>query len=100
MKPGVYVIGKILSCTANLFNRKDGSGKFVVVRYEISTRPGVVTFERMFDPTKDAEIKLEGDKVVNFPTYPEESLVTFRVDPDGIRENKGKVRITRAEKIA
>jgi len=100
MKPGLYVIGKVLSCTASVFNRKDGSGKFVVVRTEISTRPGMVTLERMYDPAKDTEIKVEGDKVTVFPTYPEDVLVMFRVEPEGIRENKGKVRITKAEKVA
>ena len=56
LKPGVYVIGKILSCTAALFNRKDGTGQFVVTRLEVATKPGVVTIERIFDPAKDAEV--------------------------------------------
>jgi len=94
------VIGKILSCTATMFNRKDGSGRLVVARTEVATKPGVVTLERMFDPAKDAEVKVEGDKVTSFPTYPEDATVAFRVEPESIRENKGKVRITRAEKIA
>jgi len=100
LKPGVYVIGKILSCTAALFNRKDGTGQFVVTRLEVATKPGVVTIERIFDPAKDAEVKVANGQVTAFPTYPEDATAAFRVDPEGIKESKGKVRINRAEKIA
>jgi len=100
LKPGVYVRGRILTVTGNLYNRKDGSGQFVRVRHEISTRPGLIEYEQVLDPAKDAGIKIEGGKLTAFPSIPEETMVTLRVEPGGIGEYKGKVRINRAERVA
>jgi hypothetical protein len=99
LKPGVYVRGSVLSSTATLFNRKDNSGQFVRVRHEISTKPGVIDFEQIFDPVKDGVVKVEGGKVVAFPTYPEDSPIMLKFEPGAIREFKSKVKITRAELI-
>ena len=52
------------------------------------------------DPAKDAGVKVEGGKVVAFPTYPEDQPVTLKFEPGAIREFKGKVKITKAELIA
>ena len=100
LKPGVYVRGSVLSSTATLFNRKDGSGQFVRIRHEIATKPGVLDYEQVIDPAKDASVKIEGGKITAFPTYPEDSQITLKVEPGAIREFKGKVQITRAERIA
>ena len=100
LKPGVYVCGIVLSSTATLFNRKDGSGQFVRIRHEIATKPGVLDYEQVIDPAKDASVKVEGGKIVAFPTYPENGPITLRVEPAAFREFKGKIQITRAERIA
>jgi len=100
LKPGVFVHGLVLSSTANLFDRKDKSGQFVRVRHEIATKPGVIDFEQILDPAKDAGVKVEGGKIVAFPTYPEDKPITLKCEPGAIREFKGKVKITRAELIA
>ncbi len=100
LKPGVYVHGTILSVTVTLQNRKDGSGQFVRISIEVATKPGVLIFEQIFDPAKDASVKVEGGKVVAFPTYPEDKPITLKCEPGAIREFKGKVKITKAEIIA
>ena len=100
LKPGVYVRGRVLTVTANLYNRKDNSGQFVRVRHEIATKPGVIDFEQILDPAKDAGVKVEGGKITLFPTFPEDKPITLKCDPGAIREFKGKVKITRAELIA
>ncbi|HVU38008.1 MAG TPA: hypothetical protein VHC95_06710 [Opitutales bacterium] len=100
LKPGLYVCGKVLTVTANLYNRKDGSGQFVRVRHEISTRPGLIEYEQILDPAKDAGVKVENGQLVAFPSIPEDSMVTLKVAPESIREYKGKVRISRAERVA
>ncbi len=99
-QPGIYVIGKVISITASVHQRKDGSGQFVRVRHEISTRPGVIDYEQLLDPAKDPGVKVEGGKAVAFPTLPEDELITLRVEPGAIGEYKGKVRISRAERVA
>lgn len=90
LKPGIYVCGRILTVTGNLYNRKDGSGQFVRVRHEISTRPGMIEYEQVLDPAKDAGIKIEGGKLVAFPSIPEDSLVTLRVEPGGLGSIRAK----------
>ena len=99
MKPGVYVHGTVLSSTATLFNRKDNSGQFVRVRHEIATKPGVIDFEQILDPAKDAGVKVEGGKIIAFPTFPEDKPIALKCEPGAIKEFKGKVKITKAELI-
>ena len=70
------------------------------MRHEIATKPGVIDFEQILDPAKDAGVKVEGGKVVAFPTYPEDQPVTLKFEPGAILEFKGKVKITKAELIA
>ena len=100
LKSGVYVRGIVLSSTATLFDRKDKSGQFVRIRHEIATKPGVIDFEQILDPAKDAGVKVEGGKGVTFPTYPEDQPIMLKFEPGSIREFKGKVKITKAELIA
>ena len=96
----MYVQGTVLSSTATLFDRKDKSGQFVRIRHEIATKPGVIDFEQILDPAKDAGVKVEGGKITAFPTYPEDKPITLKFEPGAIREFKGKVKITKAELIA
>jgi len=100
LKPGIYIHGKVLSCTANVYNRKDGSGQFVRVRHEIATKPGTIEYEQVLDPARDTGVKVEGGVLVAYPSIPEDTVVPLRVAPESIREYKGKVRISRAERVA
>jgi hypothetical protein len=75
---GLFVRGVVMSSTAKVFNRKDGSGKVVCVRHEIALQPGMAVFEEYPD-LKDGKVKLDGDKVVEFRKLPEMQQVTLKV---------------------
>lgn len=75
---GLLVRGVVMSSTAKVFNRKDGSGKVVCVRHEIALQPGLAVFEEYPD-LKAGTVKLDGDKVVEFPKLPEMQPVTLKV---------------------
>ncbi len=75
---GLIVRGIVMSSTAKVFNRKDGSGKLVCVRHELALQPGLVVFEEYPD-LKDGKVKLDGENVVEFPKLPEMQQVTLRV---------------------
>ena len=75
---GLFVRGVVVSSTAKVFNRKDGSGKLVCVRHELALQPGLAVFEE-YPELKDGKVKLDGDKVVEFPKLPEFQQVTLKV---------------------
>ena len=75
---GLFVRGVVMSSTAKVFNRKDGSGKVVCVRHEIALQPGMAVFEE-YPELKDGKVKLDGDKVVEFPKLPEFQQITLKV---------------------
>jgi hypothetical protein len=75
---GLIVRGMVMSSTAKAFNRKDGSGKIVCVQHEIALQPGLAVLEEYHEP-KDGKVKLDGDKVVEFPKLPEMQTVTVKV---------------------
>jgi hypothetical protein len=75
---GLIVRGVVMSSTAKVFNRKDGSGKLVCVQHEIALQPGLAVLEEYHEP-KDGKVKLEGDKVVEFPKLPEMQQITAKV---------------------
>ena len=75
---GLFVRGVVVSSSARVFNRKDGSGKVVCVRHEIALQPGLAVFEE-YPELKDGKVKLDGDKVVEFPKLPEFQQITLKV---------------------
>jgi hypothetical protein len=75
---GLFVRGMVMSSTAKVFNRKDGSGKLVCVQHEIALQPGLAVWEEYHDP-KDGKVKLDGDKVVEFPKLQEMQQITLKV---------------------
>jgi hypothetical protein len=75
---GLFVRGVVMSSTAKVFKRKDGSGNVVCIRHEIALQPGMAVWEEYLDP-KDGKVKLDGDKVVEFPKLPEMQQVTLKV---------------------
>ncbi len=75
---GLFVTGVVMSSTAKVFNRKDGSGKIVCVQHEIALQPGLAILEEYPD-MKDGKVKLDGDKVVEFHKLPEMQQITLKV---------------------
>jgi hypothetical protein len=80
-KNGIYVRGVVISNRVDAFKRKDGSGLVIKVTHEIALQPGVVIWERYFDPKKDFDVvRLDGDKVTTYPSLPEFQVVTLRAE--------------------
>lgn len=75
---GLFVRGVVMSSTARAFNRKDGTGKVVCIRHELALQPGLAVFEE-YPELKDGKVKLDGDKVVEFPKLPEFQQITLKV---------------------
>ena len=67
-----------MSSSAKVFNRKDGSGKLVVIRHELALQLGLAVVED-YPELKDGKVKLAGDKVVEFPRLPDMQQVTLKV---------------------
>ncbi len=96
-KNGLYVQGVVISNTARTFKRKDGTGLGVKVLTELALQPGVATYERFFDPTKDPEVKVQGEEVISFPKLPDFESLTLRVERYRVYDEK--LFITGAERI-
>ena len=75
---GLFVRGVIVSSTAKVFNRKDGSGKVVCIKHEIALQPGLAIFEEYPNLT-DGKVKIEGDNVTEFGKLPEFQTIWLRV---------------------
>jgi hypothetical protein len=75
---GLFIRGVVMSSVAKAHKRKDGSGVFVIVRYELALQPGMAVWEAFHDP-KDGKIKLEGEVVTVFPRLPEFQQITLKV---------------------
>jgi hypothetical protein len=75
---GLFVTGVVMSSTAKVFNRKDGSGKIACIQHEIALQPGMAILEEYPD-MKDGKVKLDGDKVVEFHKLPEMQQITLKV---------------------
>ncbi len=92
LTPGIYLSGMIISQTPKLFQKRDGSGAFVLLTVEISLKPGVVEFTQYFDAT-DPAIKIEKEEVIHYPRLPELTPIIIKVEQ--YRADKGKFVITR-----
>lgn len=75
---GLFVRGVVMSSMANVFNRKDGTGKVVCVRHEIALQPGMAVLEE-YPELSDGRVKLDGDTVTEYPKLPELKPVTLKV---------------------
>jgi hypothetical protein len=75
---GLFVRGVVVSSSASLFNRENGSGKIVCIRHELALQPGLAVWKAFHDP-KDGKVKLDGESVVTFPKLPELQQVTLKV---------------------
>jgi len=88
----------VISNSARIFKRKDGSGIGVIVRTEVALQPGLATYERFFDPAKDTEVKVQGEDVISFPKLKEFSSVLLRVEKYRVFDDR--LVVTAAERIS
>ena len=72
---GLFVRAVVMSSTAKVLKRKDGTGMFVIARHELALQPGLAVWEAFHDP-KDGKVKLDGENVIEFPKLPEFKQVT------------------------
>ena len=75
---GLFVRGVVMSSTAKVHKRKDGSGVFVIVRNELALQPGLAVWEGFHDP-KDGKVKVDGETVVSYAKLPEFQQITLKV---------------------
>jgi hypothetical protein len=75
---GLFVRAVVMSSTAKALKRKDGTGSFVVARHELALQPGLAVWEAYHDP-KDGKVKLDGEKVIEFPKLKDFEQVTLKV---------------------
>lgn len=94
---GIFVRGIVVSNRAKAFTRKDGTGIAVVVEHEIALQPGVVTWARYLDPKTDRDLKLEGDKVLEYPKLKDFQVVTVKALKIRTDEHTGQVTIKQGE---
>ncbi len=75
---GLFVRGVVVSSTAKLFKRKDGSGNCVCVRHEIALMPGLAVWEEYPDVNGN-QVKIEGEQVTEFPRLPALKPIELKV---------------------
>jgi hypothetical protein len=75
---GLFVRAVVMSSTAKVLKRKDGTGVFVIARHELALQPGLAVWEAFHDP-KDGKVRLDGENVIEFPKLPEFKQVTLKV---------------------
>ncbi len=97
LETGIVVTGYVVSSEARAFDRKDGSGKTVMIKHEIALKPGIATWESFFDPLDHPEIVLEGDRVAKFPHA--EDFTPIRLKALKYDVFNGNLRIQRAEML-
>jgi hypothetical protein len=96
---GIFVRGVVVSSTAKAIRRKDGSGIAVIVSNEIATRPGVTVWEQFYDPKTDRSVRVEGDKVVEYPKLKEFEQVTVKALRVRSDEHTGQLIIRTGELV-
>lgn len=75
---GLFVRGVVVSSSAKVFNKKDGTGKLVCIRHEIALQPRLAVYE-VYPPTDGKTVRLDGEMVVDCPRLPELQAITLRV---------------------
>ena len=94
---GILILGLVTSNKANLRPKKDGTGLLVIVTHEIATQPGFVEYTRFFTVGASQEVKVDGDKVTQFPMLPELKPIRLKVLNWRADERRKKFIVTEAE---
>ena len=76
---GIFVKGRVISSTATTYDRKDGTGKGVILKHELALVPGFAMIEEFLNPADHPEIELRGSEVVKFPQFDEFQEVHLKV---------------------
>ncbi len=94
---GLFVRGVVVSNSAKVFKRKDGTGQVVCVRHELALQPGLAIYEQYPD-LNAGRVKVQGEVVTEYPKLPEFEQVTLRV----LRwqERDGRLVIKEAELVS
>lgn len=96
--PGLYLRGLVISNSARLITRKDGTGRSVIITHEIATQPGCVNYTRFMDENEPG-LKINGEEITEFPKLPEMQPIQLKVRTETLRADRGKVEIRNAEVI-
>lgn len=77
---GIFVDGFVVSSSATAFDRKDGSGKGVLVKHEIALKPGLAVLETYLDPEKHRGLEVdEENRVKCYPCFEDFSRIRLKV---------------------
>lgn len=96
---GVFVDGFVVSSSATAFDRKDGSGKGVLVKHEIALKPGFAVLETYMDPDKHKGLEVDTENRVRcYPCF--EDFTRIRLKVLKFDMTNDCMRIRKAERVA
>lgn len=91
---GLFLRGIVVSNSARILTRKDGTGRSVLVTHEIALQPGVAKWVEFIEE-HDPRVKVKGDSVEDFPILKEFAPIQLKVN--SLRADKGQIEIKSAE---
>lgn len=94
---GIYVRGIVVSKSARTGISAKTGKRWVIVKHELATQPGLVVVDQFLDPEKEPSIKIEGDRVVAFPSFNDMETVTLKVKR--CRYDRDHLVIEEAERV-
>lgn len=77
---GFFLRGVVVSSTAKVIQKKDGSGPLVIVSHEIGTQPGLICWEAFHDPVKRTDVRVVDGQAVEFPRLEPMKPITLKVN--------------------
>ncbi|WP_404422008.1 hypothetical protein [Nibricoccus sp. IMCC34717] len=76
---GIFVRGIVVSKKARTGVSSKTGKRWVMVVHELATQPGIVEFCQFLDPEKDQGIKIENDRVIQFPGFKDMESISLKV---------------------
>jgi len=93
---GIYINGVAISNDATKITKKDGN-PLVIVKYELAVEPGVVVLQQFIDPREFSTVKIDGDRVVEFPKFAK--YKPLMVKAEKIEDVRGQATVSRWELV-
>ncbi len=93
---GILLRGIAVVSNAYLLEKRDGSGKVVKVVQNLLCGSALAKVEEFLDPA-DPRLRIEGEKVFDWPRLPKFALAEYRVERFGTED--GKTMIVRQGKL-
>lgn len=93
---GIYINGVVISNDATKITKKDGN-PLVIVKHELAVEPGVVVLQQFIDPKEVSTVKIDGDRVVDYPKFA--MYKPIMVKAEKIEENRGQATVSRWELV-